>query len=278
MKQYKKLLMRATTVAILVAFCVGLLGTSKASAASRPAKPSFKVTKRTKTTATIKITKKGKVSGYHIYIKSSKKGRYKIIPSISRTVKLKKLKKDKVYYVKVRAFRTKGLKIRFGKFSKTIKIGKYKKATTKKTTTSTNTDTQQTVPTALEVKAQKYASEVLALVNKERQAQGLSAYTLDATLCKAANIRAEELVTEFSHVRPDGTDWNTVLTECKYQSAACGENIAEGSSTPEQVVELWMNSEGHRANILSESFTKMGVGYYESSTGYTYYWVQLFSK
>lgn len=276
------MLLRAIALCLLLALCVSPFGNVKVKAASKPAKPSFRVTKRTKTTATIKIKKKGKVSGYHIYIKSSKKGKYKVIPTISRTVKLKKLKKNKVYYVKIRAFRTTGLKIKFGKFSKTIKISKYKKATTKKdtsTTTNTSNNTNTTNnSTSNTVNSNNYAEEVLRLVNIEREAEGLAAYTLDETLCAAANVRAKELVTSFSHTRPDGTDPFTVLDSYNYQSTSLGENIAAGQATPEAVVKAWMDSEGHRANIMSKSFTKMGVGYYESSSGYRYYWVQLFSN
>ena len=273
MKKYQKRLLRIISCCLFLSLCVSLFGANQVIAASKPAKPSFSVKKRTKTTATLKIKKKGKVSGYHVYIKSSKKGKYKIIPSISRTVKLKKLKKNKVYYVKIRAYRTKGIKITFGKFSKTVKIGKYKKTTT----TSKTTVTETKKPSAVEIRAQKYAQEVLALVNKERAAAGLSAYTLDDTLCQAANIRAQEIVSEFSHTRPDGTSCFSVLQQFNYQHMKAGENIAAGQSTPEQVVDSWMHSEGHRANILSTDYTKMGVGYWESSTGYTYYWTQLFS-
>ncbi|MDD7403838.1 MAG: CAP domain-containing protein [Butyribacter sp.] len=273
MKKHKKTGLRLLAVALLVSLSIGMLGSNKVSAASRPAKPSFTVTKRTPTTATLKIKKKGKATGYHIYIKSSKKGKYKIIPSISRTVKIKKLKKTKVYYVKVRAYRTKGTRIRFGKFSKTIKIGKYKKPSKKKTT-STEKDT----PTIDETRAQKNVQEVFSLVNKERTAAGLSPYTLDETLCSAAGERAKEIVEQFSHTRPDGTSCFTVLEQYNYQYLAVGENIAAGQSTPAQVVESWMNSDLHRQNIMSPEFTKIGIGYYESATGYTYYWVQMFSK
>lgn len=282
MKDYKKILFRTIAVCLIMVLITGSFGNVKAVAASKPAKPSFKVTKRTKTTATIKIKKKGKVSGYHVYIKSSKKGRYQVIPTISRTLKLKKLKKNKVYYVKIRAFRTKGLKIKFGKFSKTIKIGKYKK-TTKKDNTNTannsnNTNSNNNTNTSNTDTTKKYAEEVLRLVNIERTSRGLAAYSLDETLCAGANIRAQEIVTNFSHTRPDGTEPYTVLDQYNYQSTSLGENIAAGQTTPAEVVETWMNSDGHRANILSESFTKMGVGYYESSSGYRYYWVQLFSN
>lgn len=262
---------------LIAALLVGSLGMQKADAASCPAKPSFKVTKRTKTTATIKITKKGKVSGYQVYLKSSKKGKYKLVMGMkSRTYKFTKLKKNKTYYVKVRAFRTKGARITFGK-SSVKKIGKYKASAPKPTTKPTKAPGQNSQTTS-DKDAQKYAKEVLTLVNKERKAEGLTELTLDDTLCAAANKRAKEIVEKFSHTRPDGKDCFSVLSEYDYTYTNCGENIAAGQSTPAEVMDSWMNSEGHRANILTKEFTKLGVGYYKVSTGYTYYWVQLFSN
>ena len=76
--------------------------------------------------------------------------------------------------------------------------------------------------------------------------------------------------------RPDGRSCFTVLAETKISYRTCGENIAAGQTTPQEVVKGWMNSEGHRKNILNGSFTKLGVGYVKASTGYKYYWTQMF--
>lgn len=127
----RKIWIRKVACLILVAFCVGLIGTVRTEAASKPAKPSISLKKRTKTKATIKIKKKGSVTGYQVALKTSKKGKFRIVmPTKKRTVVLTKLKANKVYYVKIRAFRTRGYRIRYGKYSRVLKIGKYKKSKT----------------------------------------------------------------------------------------------------------------------------------------------------
>ena len=119
-----------------------------------------------------------------------------------------------------------------------------------------------------------YAYQVIELVNAERAKYGLSALSADTTLMNAAGKRAVETVTSFSHTRPNGTKFSTVLSEYGVSYRTAGENIAYGQRTPQDVVNSWMNSSGHRANILSSSYTKIGVGCYKS--GSTYYWSQLF--
>ena len=119
-----------------------------------------------------------------------------------------------------------------------------------------------------------YAYEVVTLVNQERAKYGLSALSVDETLMKAAQKRAIETVTSFSHTRPNGSKFSTVLSEYGVSYRTSGENIAYGQKTPQDVVTAWMNSSGHRANILNSSYTKIGVGCYKS--GSTYYWSQLF--
>lgn len=118
-----------------------------------------------------------------------------------------------------------------------------------------------------------YEAEVVRLVNIEREKNGLSALKSDnSRLNKAADIRAEEILTVFSHTRPSGADCFSALIEYGVKYRAAGENIAYGYRTPEEVVEGWLNSPGHRANILNPSFTHIGVGYNKNGSG----WVQLF--
>lgn len=119
-----------------------------------------------------------------------------------------------------------------------------------------------------------YILRIVELVNEERAQVGLNPVTLDASASQAAAVRAREIVTSFSHTRPDGRSCFTALTEAGVNYRLAGENIAWGQSTPEQVMEGWMNSSGHRANILHESFTHIGVGYYQQ--GGVNYWTQLF--
>lgn len=120
-----------------------------------------------------------------------------------------------------------------------------------------------------------YAAQVVSLVNAERARQGLSALTVSTTVQQAAQTRAGELQTSFSHTRPSGASCFTALTEAGVSYARAGENIAYGQSTPEAVVQSWMSSSGHRANILSSSFTTIGIGC--TVVNGTAYWAQLFT-
>ena len=122
-----------------------------------------------------------------------------------------------------------------------------------------------------------YAQKVLKLVNKERAKAGRKALKLDALLNRAAMVRAKEITEVFSHDRPDGSSCFSIMKEIGISYRAVGENIAAGQPTPEEVVNSWMNSEGHRANILSKDFEKLGVGYVKIGGTYKHYWVQLFS-
>ena len=105
-------------------------------------------------------------------------------------------------------------------------------------------------------------------VNEERAKYGLGALSVDGDLTKAAYIRASEITQQFSHTRPDGSSWSTVSAKAK------GENIAMGYKSADKVMAAWLTSEGHRANILRESFTTIGVCAYEYNG--IMYWVQLF--
>lgn len=119
------------------------------------------------------------------------------------------------------------------------------------------------------------AQAVLAEVNTARAKNGLSALTLDASMNRAAAVRAAELAQSFSHTRPNGSRGLTALNEAGVSYRTAGENIASGQQTAQAVVSAWMNSSGHRANILSASFGRMGVG--QATIGGRTYWVQLFA-
>ena len=120
-----------------------------------------------------------------------------------------------------------------------------------------------------------YASQVAALVNAVRAQHGLAALTVDTKVQRAAQVRAVETAQSFSHTRPNGSSFSTALTEAGVTYRTAGENIAYGQSTPQAVVDAWMNSSGHRANILSSSYTTIGVGY--TVVNGTAYWAQLFT-
>ncbi len=122
---------------------------------------------------------------------------------------------------------------------------------------------------------QEAAEAVTSLVNAARRDAGLSELELDADLCAAAQARAQEIAQSFSHTRPDGSSCFTILEEFGISYRAAGENIAMGQRTPEEVMDGWMNSSGHRANILNGTFTSIGVGYYVGGAGAAH-WVQIF--
>lgn len=121
-----------------------------------------------------------------------------------------------------------------------------------------------------------YVLRVVELVNEERAKAGLNPVTLRKDISAAAQVRAQETEVSFSHTRPDGTKFTTALAQAGVTYRGAGENIAWGQRTPEQVMNGWMNSAGHRANILNEKFTSIGVGYYQNAAG-TNYWTQLFT-
>ncbi len=125
----------------------------------------------------------------------------------------------------------------------------------------------------------EFADRVIELVNIERAKEGLKPLKKDDTLNGLSDIRAKETVTLFDHKRPNGTKWSTILKENNVSYTNAAENIASGYSTPEDVVNAWMNSEGHRASIMSKTYEKIGVScYIDNNSKYKYYWDQLFIK
>jgi uncharacterized protein YkwD len=247
---------RGTSVVLAIVVCILCVGHDTRSACA-VGKTTVTVSKRTKTTATLKITKLKGVTGYQVFVATTAKGTYKQIGATrtSRFV-LSKLKRTKVYYAKVRAYRTVGTRIITGKYSSAVKIGKYVTTTV----------------------AQRYAAQVLSLVNEEREKEGLSPLKASTALDTAACIRAKELVSVNSPTRPDGRNGCSVLTDEGIVYETAGENIASGIKTPQEVVAAWLEDAGHRAQILSSEYTYMGLGYYSSSKGDKYYWSQLFMK
>lgn len=129
---------------------------------------------------------------------------------------------------------------------------------------------------ALPDEALSYTEQIVKLVNEERAKAGLPALTMDEGVTAAANVRAREIKQKFAHTRPDGKSFSSALKEQGVSFRGSGENIAWGQKSPEQVMNAWMNSDGHRANILNRNFKNIGVGYYQDEKGVNY-WVQLFS-
>lgn len=116
--------------------------------------------------------------------------------------------------------------------------------------------------------------DVLRYTNIERAKANLPLFVTFDRMQKMAGIRSDELVDSFSHTRPNGSDPNTVLSENNFSASSFGENIAYGQKSGKEVVNDWMNSDGHRANILTESFRYMGAGFTKKND---LYWAQIFA-
>ena len=134
-----------------------------------------------------------------------------------------------------------------------------------------------TVPTMQGIKALE--SEVVKLVNIERSKNGLQPLTENWQLSRVARYKSADMAAKnyFGHESPTyGSPFRMMESfGIKYSSA--GENLAYGQKTPQQVMTAWMNSPGHRSNILSPSYSQIGVGYAKNKSG-TPYWTQMFIK
>lgn len=129
-----------------------------------------------------------------------------------------------------------------------------------------------------------FDAEHLREINSRRAANGLPPLALSETLCRAARIRAKEIMTSMSHTRPNGSSCFSALTEVSsYSFGTCAENIAGGPANGKGAVDAFMNSEGHRANILGFDVTRIGVAAYipgsgdVNVSGYPIYWVEMFA-
>ncbi|MCI3986213.1 CAP domain-containing protein [Bacillus vallismortis] len=119
-----------------------------------------------------------------------------------------------------------------------------------------------------------YEKKVVELTNAERQKQGLKPLQIDETLSKSARAKSQDMKDKnyFDHQSPTYGSPFDMMKSFGISYKTAGENIAKGQKTPEEVVKAWMNSEGHRKNILNANFTHIGVGYVESGS----YWTQQF--
>lgn len=120
----------------------------------------------------------------------------------------------------------------------------------------------------------EYEKEVVRLVNAERGKNGLSPLTYDWELSRVARYKSQDMRDNnyFSHTSPTYGSPFQMMKSFGISYRTAGENIARGYKTPESVVNGWMNSSGHRANILNSSFTRIGVGYVKDG----HYWTQMF--
>lgn len=122
-----------------------------------------------------------------------------------------------------------------------------------------------------------YQKEVVDLVNIERSKAGLNPLTLDSSVSNVATKKSQDMIDNnyFSHNSPTYGSPFDMLKKFGISYKTAGENIAMGQKTPKEVVNAWMNSEGHRKNILNPNFSKIGVGVAQKSSG-SIYWTQIF--
>jgi len=125
----------------------------------------------------------------------------------------------------------------------------------------------------------KLESEVVRLVNIERAKQGLQPLKENWELSRVARYKSQDMVNKgyFSHTSPTYGSPFKMMESFGIRYSSAGENIAMGQRTPEEVMNAWMNSPGHRSNILSPSYTQIGVGYAKDANGRVY-WTQMFIK
>lgn len=118
-----------------------------------------------------------------------------------------------------------------------------------------------------------YAAQVVNLVNQERANEGLAPLASDSALARVALDKAKDMDVNnyFSHQSPTYGSPFDMMRSYGISYSYAGENIASGQRSPQEVVTAWMNSPGHRANIMNTNFTKIGVGYYNNE------WVQMFT-
>lgn len=116
------------------------------------------------------------------------------------------------------------------------------------------------------------------IVNRERIMKGVPALSPGTWLQEYANLRAKEIATKFSHNRPNGESFSTYIVN-NFKTSYVGENIAAGNSTAESTMNQWMNSQGHKNNILKSDYKYLTVGYYyDPNSRYKHHWVQIFSR
>lgn len=158
--------------------------------------------------------------------------------------------------------------------------------TTTVTTTAKPTVQDSTTPTSTitdsPVNCTAEEAEVFRIVNEIRVSYGLKPYKWDTNAYKAAKARCTEIEQNFSHLRPDGSNFKTIYgysdDELWYKFCSVGENLGSGQPTAQRVVDSWMAStKGHRENILNPDFENLAVAFGTYNDAYKYYWVQEFT-
>lgn len=261
MKQYKNKKAMALLMAAVLAGSTLYSGVADAASAIKLNKKTAKIAVGKSVTLKVRGTKK------KVKWKSSKKS----VATVNAKGKVTGKKAGKaVVTAKVKG---KTLKCKVTVTKKQAAKKNAKTATKKQTAKKTNTAGKKNTTT--DISLQK---KVISIVNQNRKKQGLEALTMDEKLMKAAQDRAKELTKSFSHTRPNGTSCFTIFEKYKITPTASGENIAAGQRSAAAVMDSWMNSQGHKENIMNNKFKKIGVGLViVPNDMYSYYWVQMFT-
>ena len=131
-------------------------------------------------------------------------------------------------------------------------------------------------PTSTQYVVSAYEKEVLRLVNSERAKEGIAPLTLHVKLSEVARLKSQDMKDKkyFDHISPTYGSPSDMMQQFGISYSAVGENIAQGYRSPEDVVTGWMNSEGHRRNIMNPIYTQIGIGHIAEGN----YWTQLFMR
>ena len=127
------------------------------------------------------------------------------------------------------------------------------------------------LPTNYPISIQNSAEDkILQLMNEKRTEAGLQPLTIDNTLVQVARYKSDDMVQNnfFNHINPDGTKWTNWLHTIGYDYTSAGENIACNNTDPIELFNQWWNSPGHRANMMNEKYTKVGIGVINGNSKY----------
>ena len=261
MKQYKNKKAMALLMAAVLAGSALYSGVADAASAIKLNKKTAKIAVGKSVTLKVRGTKK------KVKWKSSKKS----VATVNAKGKVTGKKAGKA----VVTAKVKGKTLKCKVIVTKKQAAKKNAKTVTKKQTAKNTNTTGKKNTTSDISLQK---KVISIVNKNRKKKGLEALTMDEKLMKAAQDRAKELTKSFSHTRPNGTSCFTIFEKYKITPTASGENIAAGQRSAAAVMDSWMNSPGHKENIMNNRFKKIGVGLViVPNDMYSYYWVQMFT-
>ena len=160
-----------------------------------------------------------------------------------------------------------------------VPMGAFAGVSTNKPTNSVSIIKPQQNNQPIIIARSSFDSELLRLTNAERRKVGLQPLRYSATLGRVAQSHAKDMIKNnyFDHTGLNGSQPSDRAKSAGYSYSYVGENIAAGNKTPAETIRQWMNSPGHRANILNRNYTEIGFGYTRASTyQYEHVWVQVF--